>query len=189
MGLSNEQLLIAEVKTRSPFGWEAPGTWQRRFDLAKQYGGWVSVHTDERWGGSFDLLAHARGETDLPLLAKGLHGSDELVRQAFDRGADYALVVGRVPTADDIELERCLIEPVAIGQFEEFAARGVQRMVHNARDVFSGQPQHFSFEEARALWDGWLCQASLIQTVEDVRPDAQAVLVGTHLPEFIQSMP
>ena len=62
--------LIAEVKTASPFGWSSNRSWEELFDLANQYGDIISIHTDSRWGGSFDLLKQARQQTTKPILAK-----------------------------------------------------------------------------------------------------------------------
>jgi indole-3-glycerol phosphate synthase len=93
MGLRPGQLLIAEAKTRSPFGFKAEESWEERFELADQYGDWVSVHTDERWGGSFKLLVEARKRTNKTLLAKGLHETDDDVERALAVGADFVLVV------------------------------------------------------------------------------------------------
>ncbi len=38
--------------------------------------------------------------------------------------------------------------------------------------------------EARAIFKGWLCQASNIRTASDIENGANVVLVGTHLVEF-----
>ena len=88
--------IITEVKTQSPFGWESDKTWDELFAIANDIGDILSVHTDARWGGSFDLIRKARAMTDKPILAKGIHATDDDVQQAIDAGADFVLVVVRV---------------------------------------------------------------------------------------------
>lgn len=83
------------------------------FELAEPAADMLSIHTDARWGGSFELLEQARKRTTKPVLAKGIHASDEDVRRALSQGADAVLVVGRIPAA---HAERCLIEPVSLAQ-------------------------------------------------------------------------
>jgi indole-3-glycerol phosphate synthase len=48
--------IIAEVKTQSPFGFKSQKTWKELFKIASEAGDIISIHTDSRWGGSFDLL-------------------------------------------------------------------------------------------------------------------------------------
>lgn len=91
-------ILIAEVKTQSPFGFRSALSLQELFDLANRHGDIISVHTDMRWGGSFDLLRKARKLTTKPILAKGIHETDEEIEQAFASGANFVLVVGRIST-------------------------------------------------------------------------------------------
>ena len=45
-----------------------------------------------------------------------------------------------------------------------------------------------TFEQARSMFKGWLCQASNIRTASDIKEGAEAVLVGTHIPEFVGSL-
>src|SRR5580698_3732423 len=92
-----EITLIAEVKAQSPFGYKSSKNRDELFELACRAGDIISIHTDLRWGGSFELLADARTKTDKPILAKGIHADDVLVEQAIECGADYVLIVGRFP--------------------------------------------------------------------------------------------
>ena len=48
--------IIAEVKMKSPFGYRSKNTWDELFKAANRIGDIISIHTDERWGGSFDLV-------------------------------------------------------------------------------------------------------------------------------------
>src|SRR5437773_245034 len=98
--------IIAEVKTQSPFGFVSPHPWMKLFELAQLVGDVISIHTDRRWGGCFEYLELARSLTDSPILAKGIHASDDDVKRAVELGADYVLVVGRVPS---VYRERCLL--------------------------------------------------------------------------------
>jgi indole-3-glycerol phosphate synthase len=175
--------LIAEVKTQSPFRWKSEKSWKELFEIANRVGDIISIHTDTRWGGSFELLKKARSQTQKPILAKGIHASDDEVMRAVALGADWVLVVGRIP---HVHLEKCMIEPYALKEFLTLPSD--VRAVWNSRDLTTGGIKKETFTEAREVWKGWLCQASNIRTVEDVHPRADAVLVGAHLEEFAQSL-
>ncbi|HEX5774684.1 MAG TPA: hypothetical protein VFY28_01840 [Candidatus Paceibacterota bacterium] len=175
--------LIAEVKTFSPFGWKSDATWDELFAIANAHGDIISIHTDSRWEGSFERVRKARSLTDKPILAKGIHADDSLVQEALDAGADWVLVVGRIP---GVHQEKCLIEPLTLEELKALPATA--RAVWNSRDLATGGLKEETFAEVRAVFDGWLCQASNIRTVDDIEDGADAILVGTHLPEFARSL-
>ena len=100
--------IIAEVKTQSPFGYKSEKTWDELFQVAEKIGDIISIHTDPRWGGSFDILERVRTLTKKPILAKGVHNTDEEIKRAIHLGADWVLAVGRIPEA---YTEKCMIEP------------------------------------------------------------------------------
>lgn len=168
--------IIAEVKTHSPFGWQSSNSWDELFSVANEFGDIISIHTDSRWHGSFDLVAKARQLTKKPILAKGIHSSDADIEKALNAGADYVLVVGRIPA---IHFDRCFIEPNYLEELKTLPAN--TRAVWNSRDLATGKTKTETFAEARALFPGWLCQASNIKTLDDVEQSADAILVGTHL--------
>ena len=64
--------IIAEVKTQSPFGFRSDKNRDELFAVANQIGDIISIHTDPRWGGSFELVKKARALTKKPILAKGI---------------------------------------------------------------------------------------------------------------------
>jgi indole-3-glycerol phosphate synthase len=168
--------IIAEVKTHSPFGWKSNRSWDYLFKLADRIGDIISIHTDPRWNGSFDLVKKAKEMTDKPILAKGIHASDNDIQKAINSGADYVLVVGRIPK---IHLDKCLIEPLT---FEELGSIDPSlKAVWNSRDLSDGSNKLETFDDARNNFSGWLCQASNISRFEDIHPKADAVLIGTHL--------
>lgn len=175
--------IIAEVKTHSPFGWKSSESWDELFELANAVGDMLSIHTDKRWGGSFNLVREARKRTNKPILAKGIHASDEDIDAALSAGADYVLVVGRMPNKHQ---DVCLIEPYTINELS--AVPSVLKAIWNSRDLKTGGLKQDTFSEARNVFTGWLCQASNIQTISDVDPSADAVLVGTHLKSFADSL-
>lgn len=178
--VSGRPLFIAEAKPRSPFGFSSGSSWEALLSLAIDCGDVVSVHTDPRWGGSLDLIRAARAKTGKPILAKGIHAEDAEVRAALEAGATFALVVGRMPAADI--LPRCLIEPLSVAELRSLPPEVAA--VWNSRDLADGSLKKEAFAEARAVWRGWLCQASNIRGVADVQPGADAVLVGQGLPSF-----
>lgn len=175
--------IIAEVKTQSPFGWKSRETWDELFALAQEVGDLISIHTDPRWGGSFDLIQKARALTKKPIVAKGIHASDNDIERAIEAGADYVLVVGRIPT---IHLEKSLVEPATLDELKTIP--GNLKVVWNSRDLSSGGLKKETFQQARQIFKGWLCQASNIRTPNDIEIGADAVLVGTHLKEFAASL-
>ena len=175
--------VIAEVKIKSPYGFSSEKTWEELFDIANGIGDIISVHTDPRWGGSFGLIEMAKKMTSKPILAKGLHYDDSDIKRAYDSGADYILAVGRVP---NIYKEKCLIEPLCLNDLYKILSD--LRVIWNSRNLYTGKPKEETFEQARELWKGWLCQASYIRTIADIKPGADAVLVGEYLEEFAKSL-
>lgn len=172
--------LIAEVKVRSPFGYTSTRSWGELFEIACSIGDVVSIHTDIRWSGSFELLQWARRQTTKPILAKGIHSTDLSVTKAVEAGADYVLVVGRLPK---VYIDRCFIEPLRLDELHSIPIG--TKVVWNSRDLATGNLKEETFEEARSIWSGWLCQASNLKSVTDIKPGANAILVGTHIEGFI----
>ncbi len=179
--------LIAEVKTQSPYGFTSSQSWDELFDIAHEHGDMISIHTDPRWGGSFELIKRAAKRTTKPILAKGIHEDDKDVIQALEYGASSVLVVGRLPSED--LLDKCLIEPrhlVQLGTLIEQVPSD-QRFVWNSRDLNSGRARDLAeYNFARKVWGGWLCQASNIAAPEDIQHDANAILVGEYLVDLIR---
>jgi indole-3-glycerol phosphate synthase len=174
-------VFIAEVKTKSPFGYSSEKNWEELFQIASEFGDLISIHTDSRWGGSFELLEKARGMTNKPILAKGIHDSDFAIIEALERGANYVLVVGRIP---QIDCGRCLIEPRSLKELGSIPSKF--RAVWNSRNLATGERKLETFTEARGAFDGWLCQASNIRTIADIEAGADAFIVGQHLEEFVK---
>lgn len=180
----NKVQIIAEVKTKSPFGFRSNRTWEELFQIANKIGDIISIHTDPRWDGSFDLIKRAKNLTSKPILAKGFHQNNEDILKALKSGADYVLVVGRTP---EMYIEKCFIEPLSLSDLCKIPLSNL-RVVWNSRDLSTGKPKHETFEQARKIWKGWLCQASYIRNLNDIKPGADAILVGTHLEEFAKSL-
>lgn len=176
-------LIIAEVKTQSPFGFKSEKSWDELFEVANEIGDIISIHTDARWGGSFELIKKAKSLTDKPILAKGIHTTDDDVQEAIDAGADFVLVVGRVP---EIHQDKCLIEPLTIAELKNIPEN--LKVVWNSRDLSNGEIKKETFDDARKIFKGWMCQASNIKNKNDINEDANAVLVGTNLLELSESI-
>jgi len=166
-------LTIAEDKTHSPSGWESDRSWEQLFKIANRIGDVISVHTDPRWHGSFDLVTRA----------KGVHGTDSDINRAADAGADLILAVGRIP---EVHTDKCLIEVESLEQLRNLPS--TVRAVWNARDLSTYRPKEETFDEARQIFSGWLCQASYITLPIDVHPLADAILVGTDLPTYAEAI-
>ena len=175
--------LIAEVKAHSPFGFDSSKSWDELFALANEFGDIISIHTDLRWHGSFELIKKAKSLTKKPILAKGIHAMDDDIEKAVNVGADYVLVVGRIP---NIHKEKCIIEPLTLVDMQELDLNA--KAVWNSRDLKFGGLKEETFDQARKLFKGWLCQASNIKSISDVNENADAILVGTHLEDFTESL-
>lgn len=176
--------VVGEVKTESPFGYESERDRYEQFEFVQDHADMVSIHTNEDWGGSFGWLEEACEESDLPVLAKGLHQSNDKVRQAVQAGADSVLTVSFFPT---ICQDRVWYEPRSLWGMKE-APSSNTNIVWNERDPLNGLTKKEKITKARGEWDGWLCQASNIQTVDDVNPYVEAVLVGRYFPTFVDSL-
>lgn len=175
------QYLIAEVKTESPFGFKSDKTWDELFSIANLIGDMISIHTDSRWGGSFQLIEKAKKLTNKPILAKGFHENDDLVKNAFNAGANFVLTVGR---RSGYLPEKCLIEPYDLQQLKQYTSPN-QWIVWNSRNLLDGSRKQETIEQARQIHSsGFLCQASNIKSYEDVFQRSDAVLIGEHLPSF-----
>lgn len=180
-------LFIAEVKTRSPFGFESEHSWDDLFEIAAKHGDAVAVHTSSRWGGSFDAVQQARTKLlrRKLVIAKGIHPYDEEIRIALYRGADLVTVVGRRPPRELAPV--CIWEPDMLNDISH-ASDHTQKIMWNARDLATGEPKVEQFDTARWLHKGWMMQASFIEKPEDVHPKADAFIVGEHLPSFVEAL-
>ena len=150
-----KQLLIAEVKTQSPFGFKSDKSWMDLFHVAVKYGDIISIHTDARWGGSPHLIDCARQFTDKPILAKGIHRTDEEAQEMLKRGADFVLIVGRIA---NIPFEKCLIEPTCVSEIDYLNTlpshiRAHIKIVWNSRNLLTGEPKYVKFEDIREKWE------------------------------------
>src|SRR5262249_23380508 len=110
--MEKKPTIIAEVKTKSPFGFVSQRSWDELFQIADKVGDIISIHTDPRWGGSFDLITRARTLTKKPILAKGIHKKDSEVQKEIESGADFVLIRGRIPK---VHIDKCIIEPNTLG--------------------------------------------------------------------------
>jgi indole-3-glycerol phosphate synthase len=121
--------------------------------------------------------------TDKPILAKGIHANDNSIELAVEAGADQVLVVGRIPS---VYADRCLVEPYSLEELTQLPTG--TRAVWNSRDLSTGGIKPESFTDARKMFTGWLCQASNIRTTQDIQTEADAILVGTYLPELAEQL-
>lgn len=129
------------------------------------------------------MIRKAKSLTKKPILAKGIHRTDAEIQEAIDAGADYVLVVGRIPA---IYQDKCLIEPFTLAELKTIPQHF--KVVWNSRDLVDGNLKKETFEDARKIFKGWLCQASNIKTIQDIQEGANAVLIGTHLEAFASSL-
>jgi len=176
---------IAEVKTTSPFGFRSRYSHDQLLKMAVTRGDGISIHTDANWNGYLGDIEHARAYSSTTfILAKGIHRTDDEIRECLRAGADAVLVVGRIP-ADDL-LPHCWLEAMSVKQLKAFPS-GVTT-VWNQRCLTTGLPKVETFVQARDWWDGTLVQASMIRSSQDVMAGANLFIVGEHLPEFVAQL-
>lgn len=182
--LPGNPLVVAEVKLRSPYGWQNPSKtlWWSAFKLCREVGDIISVHTNPLWGGSFEYLEWARNETDKPILAKGFHNTIHDVQHALDCGANHVLTVGW----DGGPLsEHCWFEVESRDQL--INASKSEWIVLNRRDPRTGEERTNSSLRAEGIVGGIdrlghrICQASHIRGPEDVVAGVDAILIGQGL--------
>jgi indole-3-glycerol phosphate synthase/phosphoribosylanthranilate isomerase len=107
---------IAEVKRRSPSAGELrpdadPARLAKAFERAGAAA--VSILVDERFGGTLDDLRAARGDTTLPLLAKGFFTQEVDLGAAREAGADAVLLLLR--DLDDERAQQLMACAVELG--------------------------------------------------------------------------
>lgn len=186
----NKTIFIAEVKNKSPFGFYSKLALPELWELANQYGDWISVHTNYRWGGSFKWLKWCRDNTNKPILAKGIHSTDEEVDRALDLGADYVLVVNRIPESKNIN--KCLLEisdPKILA--ESLLEYPNVKYVYNSRDLKTGLEKENDLYDHYRYNCNWLCGASMIKNKYDplIRyPLCDAFIIGENLPAFCRQL-
>jgi indole-3-glycerol phosphate synthase len=193
----SKPIFIAEIKTQSPFGYNSKYCFYDLMCCANRFGDWISVHTNPLWGGSYEAVEFVRRHTNKPILAKGFHSEEEDIVKALDHGADYVLVVDRVPyphfryNGQSI-WTKCLFEmhnqPLFEGNLTINPDFKNQKFVCNLRDLNTGDRKN-SPEIAVYLEKGlWTCQASFIKSMDDVLPNVSAFIVGEHLVEFTERL-
>jgi hypothetical protein len=179
--LPGSPTVVAELKTRSPYGWFNPHSLELSLQRCHRVGDILSVHTDPLWGGSFHHLQVMVRQTKLPVLAKGFHPTVAHVARAFEAGATYCLTVGWWPGG---ELgKRCWHECETL---EELSLSPAHYRVWNRRNPRTGETRPQRPDEvahAQAAGGQWLCLASKIRGPEDVNVPCQAVLIGEGLYE------
>jgi hypothetical protein len=60
-----KQIFIAEIKPKSPFGFQSPFNFIQLMEMAIEHGDWISVHVDALWGGDYNSLSLRRASTVL----------------------------------------------------------------------------------------------------------------------------
>lgn len=189
-------IFIAEIKTQSMFGFKSKYSREHLIETAINYGSWISIHTDPRFGGSFDDIYRIRQKTNKPILAKGFHCHNSDIEKALDLGANYVLVVDRLnrellnpPFTDKI-----LFELSDLNNIEKVSYDFIEwgKFVYNGRDLDSGNIKYskLEYDKYREKFN-WVCGASFIETPDDVQrlyPNCDAFIVGEHLEKFCNNL-
>lgn len=183
-------MLIAEIKTQSPFGFQSSIPKDELTELAINYGDIISVHIEKDWGGALSEIDRVRALTLKPILAKGFVCTPELIREVLNRGADFFLSVDVIP---EIEVDKCFYE--VQGSISPRDARSIEQchsLVLNSRNLLHGGMQDKNILDAnldfykKYLYCTKLCQASNIRSHSDLWPFANYHLVGSYLKDFLE---
>lgn len=205
---------IAEVKVVSPFGFKSNYDAVTLTTMALQYGDWISIHVDPLWRNQHDgawALDYIKtcvkngGHRASKLLAKGLHKTDGEICDSMKAGADYVLVVGRMPNVK--YLPNCLLEPLNSKQlYMDDYVRAVNEsagLVLNRRDLLTGLERSKLCDGPHSWMTHWTCvfdtdikilrkfikvpiiQASGIKSSNDILKGIDGYIVGENLPQFI----
>lgn len=186
-------IFIAEIKTQSIFGFKSNYSRTHLIDLALEHGDWISVHTDPRFGGSFDDVHLIKSLTDKPVLAKGFHFHEDDALKALDMGADYVLRVDCLPVHDRMWENQVLHEVSNLKNLGRYISPHTGKIegkfVFNGRNLLTGLPKKTirDYTNYRSNFK-WVCGASLIRHPSDVKrfyPNCDAFIVGEHLPEYL----
>lgn len=178
-----DKIFIAEIKTESPFGFKSCFSFNFLVELAILKGDWISVHTNEKWGGKFEHLNYIRKLTKKPILAKGLHQNNDDIKKCLDLGADYVLCVNFIPSLN--YLDRVLLEPHNLDIFYQMYRKyPFLKFVYNSRDLNTGEIKNPCFYSIMRKKVNWLCQASHIKSTADVKKDCNAFIIGEQLVNF-----
>lgn len=183
--------LILDTKDMSPFGWESKLTWMAQFAFAENHADIIAVHSMPEFGGTDSRIQIAIAETKKKILVKGIHRTDDEIQKYLDMGADYVLVVGRLP--DKKYWDKCMMEPTCIAEIKNWDLKGVKfedvpMLVWNTRNLVTGLPKIEKFDEYYRTSIGWVCQASMIESIEDINPNADAIMVGTHMRKIVKEL-
>ena len=190
--MNNNPIFIAEIKTKSMFNFESKYSRNTLIDTALEYGSWISVHTDPRFGGSFDDIYQIRQLTKKPILAKGFHSHKDDIQKCFDLGADYVLCVDSKPDYLKFNASKILLEISDLDILNRIKNGTLfwndMKFVYNGRDLRTGvgKKSIADYKEYREKCK-WLCGASLIKEPDDVQrfyPGCGAFIVGSNLVEF-----
>lgn len=178
-------IFIAEIKTRSPFGFLAEKSFNELMELALDNGDWVSVHDNVLWGGDYESIAYVRKFTNQPILAKGLHATDSDIVRAIDHGASFALVVDRVPNEE--LWPYCLFEWSSFKEFQKHPELHSYKHVCNSRCLRTGQTKFNAVRDLGDFIDAgvWVCQASGISRKSQINEKVSAFIVGENLPIYV----
>lgn len=186
------QIFIGEIKTQSPFGFKSEYSFNHLMNLCIETPqvDWISVHVSAIYGGCLDSIAYVKQFTLKPILAKAVNGSDKLIRQQIEIGAEYSLVVGRIPDLNLVSLNRCLLEvdPDFAREIRHDYPQHKLRFVWNSRDLRTGERKPMSELEDYLETNEWVCEASGIKSIDNVHPNVSAFIVGEHLVNFCKSL-
>lgn len=195
----SKPIFIAEIKMTSPYGYKSPHAFIDIMKLAIKHGDWISVHTNKLWGGDYEAISFVRKNTNKPILAKGLHSTDDDIQKSLDHGADYVLVVDRFPYPKKIDKntnlwDKCLFEihdmrflQDNLNLYKEktyFPSLHNNKFVYNFRDLRTGLPKKLNEINMLLKQNIWTCQASGIKTHSQIVDGVDAFIVGSELVNF-----
>jgi len=182
-------IFIAEIKTQSPHGFKSPYSFIELMETAIEYGDWISVHDNALWGGDYETISFVRKYTRKPILAKGLHTTEESIQRALDHGADKVLIVGD-RFEGNFPPDSILREIENKNPKNTWSGGKVwKQIVINSRNLRTGEVVKDADKQIDVFKkEGFeVFQASNIKSRKDIHPNVNGFIVGTHLMNFVKN--
>lgn len=182
-------ILIAEVQAEwKPPDQQSGKIWYDLLGFAATVGDLVLIDIDS----CFQNISIARRYIDKldpelqpSLAARIAHPYSPLA--AFDAGANLVYTTPNMVISDEAEY---IVEVHTLSELARIPP--TYRIAWDARgagkDSTACAREEISIDIVREKWRGWLCQTGPIQSLSEVHPKSNAVLVGYSLEKFVRSL-
>lgn len=146
-------MLIADLKTKSPFGFYSKFSELDLLDLARRKATAVCVPLDSNWGGSTDYLNTVSMLTNATIIARITRPTNREIHNALSIGAEFVLSVGTLPTKS--LQPYCFLESTSLEELKQFKSKNHDCVydVYNPTNSITGKLKEFTFNDHKAYFD------------------------------------